>query len=92
MRAILSEFRGSVANTPADAARLRRETDAAFHRFDLDGSGTLDAAELQEALRQVGIDASLDECLSTLAAYDADGSGALDAGEFHSLAVRVRRA
>ena len=40
-------------------------------------------------MRQVGLEASIDEVLATLKAFDGDGSGELDAEEFHALAVRL---
>ena len=89
VRQILSEFKGSAANTPADAERLRARTAAAFARFDVDSSGNLDAHELQLALQQAGVEASLDEVMATMEQYDEDGSGALEADEFHGLAERL---
>ena len=86
---IMCEFKGSGVGTPADMAHLRERSDAAFERFDKDGSGSLDLAELQAALHIVGIEASDDEVMMTLEEFDDDGSYTLDRTEFHALAVRL---
>ncbi len=62
---ILCEFRGSGVGTPADLARLRERSDRVFARFDADGSGELEMSELQAALEIIGIQASLDEVVTT---------------------------
>ena len=51
-------------------------------KYDADGSGVLETAELARALGDVivGVDAS--ELLALAAAYDADGSGAVTIDEF----------
>jgi 2-oxoglutarate dehydrogenase complex dehydrogenase (E1) component-like enzyme len=86
---ILCEFRGSGVGTPADLARLRERSDAIFARFDADGSGELELIELQAALEIIGIQASLDEVMTTMEEFDVDGTCTLSKGEFYDLAVTL---
>mmetsp|Transcript_20812 Transcript_20812/g.53106 ORF Transcript_20812/g.53106 Transcript_20812/m.53106 type:complete len:565 (-) Transcript_20812:409-2103(-) len=53
--------------------------------FDKDGSGTLDAAELKPALKQLGLEPSDRNIEKIRSAWDADNSGMLDLLEFTDL-------
>ena len=53
-----------------------------FKRFDIDGSGTIDAQELETAMRGLGLNPSAAEVEHVLTVADADGSGEIDFEEF----------
>ena len=53
-----------------------------FAGFDLDGDGCIDKLELQEALRQVDVVASLEEVEAMMEVFDSDGDGKVDFKEF----------
>ena len=52
------------------------EVRAAFETFDVDGSGAIDASELQEGMRALGVEAPAQEIAALLEDVDAEGSGA----------------
>ena len=58
------------------------EVEAAFARFDEDGSGAIERAELQRALARLGLPCSDEYVDDVFSQYDADGSGAIDLREF----------
>ncbi|MCO5560661.1 hypothetical protein L7F22_014278 [Adiantum nelumboides] len=60
----------------------RQEIQEAFDLFDTDGSGTIDAAELQVAMRALGFEAGYEEIERMIADIDKDGSGSIDFEEF----------
>ncbi|GBF87804.1 calcium-dependent kinase-like protein [Raphidocelis subcapitata] len=70
---------------PYDEIRGLREL---FESIDTDGSGTLTAAELQQALASRGAKVALGELQELVEAADLDGDGLLDYNEF--LAVTLR--
>jgi|MDSY01.1.fsa_nt_gb hypothetical protein len=53
-----------------------------FNRFDTDGSGSIDAAELTVAMQLLGETPSSDTVRKLIAAVDTDGSGEVDFEEF----------
>eukprot|EP00438_Fugacium_kawagutii_P000240 Skav212285 [mRNA] locus=scaffold732:410399:411904:- [translate_table: standard] len=53
-----------------------------FAGLDVDGDGRIDKLELQRALRQVGVEASLEEVSDMMEVFDSDGDGSVDFGEF----------
>jgi hypothetical protein len=55
---------------------------SAFARMDQDGSGELDADELQGALRSMGLRISEEEIDRVIAAIDKDGDGTVSLDEF----------
>jgi len=62
--------------------RQGREYEKAFYEFDKDGSGTIEANELQALLTSIGI-TPMDQVIAELAEeFDADNSGDLDLEEF----------
>eukprot|EP00250_Pteridium_aquilinum_P023222 c2643_g1_i1 orf=102-593(+) len=60
----------------------RQEIHEAFELFDTDGSGTIDATELQVAMRALGFEADNEEIEMMIADIDKDGSGSIDFEEF----------
>ena len=55
----------------------------AFDAYDLDGSGTVDADELTNAMTTFfGVDLTPEEADACIAMYDGDGSGGVDFDEF----------
>ena len=65
----------------SDAALTKRE----FLKFDKDGSGKIDAAELQVAIRSLGLHMSDAEISTMMAAADKDGDGEIDYAEFEAM-------
>ena len=65
----------------SDAAFTRRE----FLKFDKDGSGKIDAAELKIAVRSLGLHISDAELAAMMAAADKDGDGEIDYVEFEAM-------
>ena len=66
---------------------------AAFEKFDTDGSGSLEIAELYDVLKEVGVDIDTetfaDYQLALMEDYDADNSGTLDFREFRKFYEQV---
>ena len=63
-----------------------------FKKYDSDGSGELDPAELLNALRDLGLPLTLEEVQQAVAEIDCDGDGTVSIKEFLSLLnYRVRR-
>ncbi|PIN20023.1 Ca2+-binding protein (centrin/caltractin), EF-Hand superfamily protein [Handroanthus impetiginosus] len=60
----------------------KQEIKEAFELFDTDGSGTIDAKELNVAMRALGFEMSEEEINRMIAEVDKDGSGAIDFDEF----------
>ncbi|KAI5063246.1 hypothetical protein GOP47_0021793 [Adiantum capillus-veneris] len=60
----------------------RQEIQEAFDLFDTDESGTIDAVELQVAMRALGFEAGYEEIERMIKDIDKDGSGSIDFEEF----------
>lgn len=60
----------------------RQEIREAFDLFDTDGSGSIDAKELQVAMRALGFESGDQEIRKMIDDIDKDGSGAIDFEEF----------
>ncbi|XP_026664744.2 caltractin-like isoform X1 [Phoenix dactylifera] len=60
----------------------RQEIKEAFELFDTDGSGTIDAKELNVAMRALGFEMTEEQVNQMIAEVDKDGSGAIDFDEF----------
>ncbi|KAJ3673702.1 hypothetical protein LUZ60_005694 [Juncus effusus] len=60
----------------------RKEIKEAFDLFDLDGSGSIDAKELNVAMRALGFEMTPEQINQMIAEVDKDGSGAIDFDEF----------
>eukprot|EP00760_Papus_ankaliazontas_P002180 PhM_4_TR10877/c0_g1_i1/m.15938 len=63
----------------------RKDIADAFVSFDTDGSGSIDAEELREALAQLGFGMSLDAVVRMIRTVDADGTDTIDLEEFTEL-------
>ncbi|KXJ28037.1 Caltractin [Exaiptasia diaphana] len=62
-----------------------------FDLFDSNGGGTIDAEELDLALRSVDIQLSQEEIVDVLTAMDKDGNGEIDFEEFLNLMTNTER-
>jgi len=60
----------------------RKEIESAFHTFDTDGSGNIDAFELKLAMRALGMKVSEEEIATIMEEVDVDRSGEIDIDEF----------
>nr|ACN40674.1 unknown [Picea sitchensis] len=60
----------------------RQEIKEAFELFDTDGSGTIDAKELNVAMRALGFEMTEEQIRQMIADVDKDGSGTIDFDEF----------
>lgn len=63
-------------------AQKRKEIKEAFDLFDTDGSGTIDARELNVAMRALGFEMTPEQIRQMIAEVDKDGSGTIDLDEF----------
>merc|ERR1712224_1069872 len=62
-----------------------------FDLFDSNGGGTIDAQELDEALKSADIHLSKDEIADVLNSMDKDGNGEIDFEEFLTLMTNTER-
>lgn len=62
---------------------------AMFARNDIDSSGGIDVGELHEALRELGLDADVDQTRAVMIKYDTDRSGTLELAEFRKLVAEA---
>ncbi|CAN4079658.1 unnamed protein product [Withania somnifera] len=68
----------------------RQEIKEAFELFDTDGSGTIDASELNVAMRALGFEMTGEQVEQMIADVDKDGSGAIDFDEFvHMMTAKI---
>ncbi|MCO5553057.1 hypothetical protein L7F22_006578 [Adiantum nelumboides] len=72
--------RTKVRSHPTD--EQRQEIREAFDLFDTDGSGTIDARELQVAMRALGFEAGEEEVKQMIEDVDKDKNGSIDFDEF----------
>lgn len=72
-----------VSQTPAPTDAIQCALSCRFfRRLDRDGSRSLDAAELQRGLAELGLALELAEAEAVCRRWDRDGSGTLDLQEF----------
>ena len=81
---MISPNRGDLAVENETRVRANR----LFQRFDADGDGFLDVAELQPLLLQLGFDASAKKVTELHRQYDTDGNHLLDRHEFLELVLK----
>uniref|UniRef100_A0A2P2IX10 Caltractin n=1 Tax=Rhizophora mucronata TaxID=61149 RepID=A0A2P2IX10_RHIMU len=68
----------------------RQEIREAFDLFDTDGSGNIDARELNVAMRALGFEMTEEQINQMIADVDKDGSGAIDFDEFvHMMTAKI---
>ncbi|CAK9167953.1 unnamed protein product [Ilex paraguariensis] len=68
----------------------RQEIKEAFELFDTDGSGTIDAKELNVAMRALGFELTEEQINQMIADVDKDKSGAIDFDEFvHMMTAKI---
>ncbi|KAK8937572.1 putative calcium-binding protein CML13 [Platanthera guangdongensis] len=71
-------------------AQKRQEIKEAFELFDTDGSGTIDAKELNVAMRALGFEMNDEQINNMIAEVDKDGSGTIDFDEFvHMMTTKI---
>mmetsp|Transcript_142102 Transcript_142102/g.258273 ORF Transcript_142102/g.258273 Transcript_142102/m.258273 type:complete len:536 (-) Transcript_142102:82-1689(-) len=78
------------------ATQMSREDlldlEQAFMEMDLNGDGTLNAAEFAEGMRRAGIPMTYEEAVDVFEKIDTDGSGAMDYSEFVAAMMDSSRA
>ncbi|KAM3252767.1 Calcium-binding protein CML19 [Capsicum annuum] len=75
---------------PGLTQQKRQEIKEAFELFDTDGSGTIDASELNVAMRALGFEMTGEQVEQMIADVDKDGSGAIDFDEFvHMMTAKI---
>ncbi|KAJ8546156.1 hypothetical protein K7X08_018739 [Anisodus acutangulus] len=75
---------------PGLTQQKRQEIKEAFELFDTDGSGTIDARELNVAMRALGFEMTEQQVEQMIADVDKDGSGAIDFDEFvHMMTAKI---
>ena len=62
-----------------------------FKKFDADGSGAVDEAEMFQMMKKMEMEHSLDQAKEFMNVVDKDGSGQLEFGEFVALIAMVKR-
>ncbi|KAK1301760.1 putative calcium-binding protein CML13 [Acorus calamus] len=68
----------------------KQEIKEAFELFDTDGSGTIDAKELNVAMRALGFEMTDEQINQMIADVDKDGSGAIEFDEFvHMMTSKI---
>ncbi|KAK8933654.1 putative calcium-binding protein CML13 [Platanthera zijinensis] len=68
----------------------RQEIKEAFELFDTDGSGTIDAKELNVAMRALGFEMNEEQINNMIVEVDKDGSGTIDFDEFvHMMTTKI---
>eukprot|EP01065_Artemidia_motanka_P022063 TRINITY_DN26280_c0_g1_i1.p2 TRINITY_DN26280_c0_g1~~TRINITY_DN26280_c0_g1_i1.p2 ORF type:complete len:162 (+),score=77.37 TRINITY_DN26280_c0_g1_i1:76-561(+) len=80
-------FSGADGSHGVDPAReLKREIQEVFNMFDDDGSGSIDAMELQAAVATLtGVAMAREEAAAMIQKVDSNGDGTIDLAEFHDL-------
>ena len=90
-RAPEEEAADAKAAEEAKAAADAKDCEEVFKRFDVDGSGVIDAKETLLALRDVGIEVDPKMAIKIMEGYDADGSGGLGIDEFQKFVAELRK-
>ncbi|KAL3815540.1 hypothetical protein ACHAXA_004185 [Cyclostephanos tholiformis] len=88
--AVLERMASSMTmNDGSGSAVLSTLTDeqiySVFGEMDNDGSGTIDADELKEALEKMGIRVTTSHVLAMMAVVDVNGDGQVDHDEFYAM-------
>eukprot|EP01028_Stygiella_incarcerata_P009367 TRINITY_DN4425_c0_g1_i1.p2 TRINITY_DN4425_c0_g1~~TRINITY_DN4425_c0_g1_i1.p2 ORF type:complete len:155 (-),score=49.22 TRINITY_DN4425_c0_g1_i1:1075-1539(-) len=78
----------TVALTQSEIDAIR----AAFEKFDVDRSGSIDAWELKSTLEAMGQRPTDEEVFALLAECDEDGSGQIDFSEFLRVIAKQKQA
>merc|ERR1740130_152633 len=88
--AMFVELVASARTTTGGGGVLNRisELQESFTMFDEDGSGALDAEEIQAVLRKLGQEVTIQEVNQIVAAVDGDGDGEIDFCEFIKLIAK----
>ena len=79
------------AANPAPPEGVNPEVWAAFQKFDVDGSGTIDRSELRSALEEAGLTVGEEQASYLLRKYDDDRNADLDVQEFAALVSDLKQ-
>ncbi len=82
-QAILKELGGLTGDD------VEQRVIAAFHRFDIDNSGTIEIRELALSMLSLGIYLSDHELGALARQFDEDGNGHFDLPEFHDMIIQI---
>lgn len=63
-----------------------------FNKFDRDGSGSLEAEELAEMLKEIGMDVLVDDIADIIDEFDEDKNGYIDFDEFVKIFITFNQA
>ena len=80
--AAMSAARGGARGGKELTEKQRQQLRDAFHLFDTDRSGSIDAKELKEVMRALRIEVREEEVRRMIADVDPDASGTIDFDEF----------
>lgn len=78
----MSKFGGGMSIEHQFSEIRLKELREVFNRFDADGSGSIDAEELDQVLRSVGLSLQPNEVKAMINSVDADGSQSIEWPEF----------
>lgn len=79
---IIRTIHQALANNRRLYGQTLKDVHGVFAAFDKDGSGTLDMAELEQALHRLGCGLTQDQVSQLMLVLDADKSGTLEVDEF----------
>ncbi|OIS96817.1 PREDICTED: probable calcium-binding protein CML25 [Nicotiana attenuata] len=74
-----------------DSNEILENLKEAFSVFDVDKNGSISADELQNVMKRLGEECSLEECREMIGGVDCDGDGMIDFEEFKVMMVRGSR-
>ena len=84
-----SHSHGGLVDSLVSGPGFQAAIQAAFNKFDKDGSGAIDREEFGEAMLQLGLRHSSADVDMLFQAYDTDGLGEIDLNEFANIARSI---
>ena len=85
----MSSFKKTALGRPKKRTELteeqRQEIKEAFDLFDTDGSGSIDAKELEVAMRALGFEPKREEIKKMISDLDQEGNGVIEYNDFLEL-------
>lgn len=88
MRAVAAVADGGV-KIRMERAQFLKSLPRVFYRLDVDGSGSIDMAEMRTAMQDCGVACTDVEMASMFIEADIDGDGSIDFAEFSSLMTNL---